>query len=162
MNCELLSFQDADTSIMHFAILQPKSYDVPVNPVDPDSFFSRPGGGVQGADRTKNFNQFATAPGVDWDINCLGINRNKWNIVTHAKRVLTCKGTAYPKGSPFWKYEKYFSMKGKRMMFDSTSADYTSRPLVAVMWYERMTNDSNLSTTLNFNLNTVAYFSNAV
>lgn len=160
LNAELPSFVTADTTMVHIALVQPKGFDTVVSPVDLDSFFSRPGGGIQGSDRTENFVEFATDPAVNWDFNCNGINTQKWNVITHVKRVLKCKGDAHQSGTSILRYEKYMSMKKKRIMWDSINSNFQTRPLVLLVWHERLISDVNTSFNINFNVSTTSYFMN--
>lgn len=164
LNAELQSFLVADTCMFHFALIQPKGFDTQVAPLDLDSFFARPGGGTPGLDRTENFVQFAADPSVNWDYNCNGINREKWNIITHVKRRIHAKGDAYAGGgSSIFCYEKYFDMKKTRIMWDSINSTFQTRPLVAICWFERLTSDSVAGVnTMNLNINTKAFFSDSV
>lgn len=157
------SFEVKDTCIFHIAIIQPKGFDTPTGQggsgVSLSDFFSRPGGGDPGSDRTEAFVPFATSPQVNWDYNCNGINKEKWNILTHVKRRIQCKGSAYQMGTSLLSYEKYFPMKSKRLQYDSIGNSYVTRPLILCMWHERMVSDDPEALNLNMHVNTVGYFS---
>lgn len=152
------SFETKDTTIFHIAILQAKGFETTDYST---SFFSRPGGGDVGNDRTENFAPFTLSPAVIWDYNCNGINKEKYNIITHVKRKLQAKGAAYQQGTSLLKYDKYFSMKGKRMQYDSIGSNFVSRPLVIACWHERMVSDDPEQLLLNWHLNTIGYYSDA-
>lgn len=163
MTLENMSFLAADSMVVHIAIVQPKGFDQVLVPLDQTSFFSRPGGGTPGQDRTENFDNFASSPAVNWDYNCNGINKQKYNIITHTKRRLISKGSVYPQGQNIWQYDKYYNMRGKRIQWDSISANYQTRPLCLLVWHERLTSDDPSSNSnLRFHLNTKSYFSNAL
>lgn len=156
--------QDGEANyIVHFALVQPKGFDTEVDPFDTNNFFSRPGGGVIGTDRTKNWVEGSVDPTIDFDINCLGINPMKWNIITHVKRQVKAKGSFYQAASNTMRYEKYFNLRNKRVMWDAVGANFNTRPMVALIYYERQCNNKqDLTPDIEFNFNTVTYFSNAV
>lgn len=159
------SFETKDTAIFHIAIIQPKGFDTAIGQgggvVSLTDFFSRPGGGDIGNDRTEAFVPFGTDPTVNWDYNCNGINKEKWNILTHVKRRVQAKGNAYAMGTSLVSYDKYFPMRGKRLQYDSIGNVYLTRPLILCIWHERMVSDDNEANNFNMHVNTVGYFSDA-
>lgn len=163
LNANNMADGDQSNYILHFALVQPKGFDTEVAPFDTDNFFSRPGGGVIGTDRTKNWVEGSVDPSIDFDINCLGINTMKWNVITHIKRQIRPKGAFYQAAGNTMRYEKYFNLKNKRVMWDAVGAEFNTRPLVALIYYERMCNNAQDTVQdIQFNFNTVTYFSNAV
>lgn len=161
-NAENFSNGQGDSTIVHFALVQAKGQDTTVQPFSTLSFFSRPGGGADGLDRSKNFIDFAVSPTPDRDYNCLGINTSKWNVITHTKRWLVPKATNIASGKSMWKYEKYFNLKGKRFMWDATGADFTNKPIVALVWHEKPVANGDAALNISFNINTVTYFKNSL
>lgn len=148
-----------DVTMMHIALVQAKTFGT--TEFDGSDFFSMPGGGNSGSDRTQSFTDFATQPAANFDYNCLGINKEKWQIITHVKRVVqpTNQGTVGGKNTV--KYERYIPMKGARVMWDTVSANNISRPLFLLVWHERTSNDSTTALpNFEFNVNTVSYFRN--
>jgi hypothetical protein len=148
-----------DVTMMHIALVQSKTFGTTA--WDPSDFFSMPGGGNSGTDRTQNWTDFAVQPAANFDYNCLGINKDKWQIITHVKRVVQPTNQGTVGGSNTVKYERYIPMKGARVMWDTISANNISRPLFLLVWHERTANDNVTGVPdFKFNVNTVSYFRN--
>jgi len=157
-NIENTSFVTQDVYTVHIAIVQPKAFGT--TGFDNANFFSNPGGGNAGLDRTKDFQPFTSVPETDFSYNCNGINRSKWNIITHTKKCIVAKGSTNPSGRTYWRYEKYFTMKGKRIMWDTITEVNISRPLYFLCWYERtFTATDQENADMIYNFNTISYFS---
>jgi len=145
--------------MVHIALVQLKQFNN--DNWDNTSFFSTPGGGNAGADKTENFIDFGGQTAVQFQYNCNGINKDKWNVLTHFKRVLAPTSGSSQMNSVL-RYDKYFNMRKTRVAWDTITSDNITKPLMILVWYERSHNDSNTTFGGNFkfNINTVSYFRN--
>lgn len=145
---------------VHIALVQHKSNVNAVN-FPAQEFFVNPGGGDVGTIRYLDFNDVGTAPQVEQQYNCNGINKERWNIVTHVKRRMGV-GALNGSGPMSLKFEKYYDFGKKRFTFDNVSDGFVSRPFWLLIWYERLADNSPAAPLdIAFNVNTVTYFKNS-
>lgn len=118
---------------VHWALCQEKHKDV----ADLETDFFRDT--TNTTDRSSNF-ESGTTP---WDqkYTCFRINPDKWNIVTHKRRVLDPKknsDTYIQNLSEVrwrWKIDKFFPLK-QRVVFDSSAATEPTKPYIVFMWWQ--------------------------
>lgn len=114
---------------VHFAICQSKAKLLSGQQDLTEDFFRDNSGNSQDH---LNFD-FTT----DWDIRyqCNAINPDKWNIITHTKRILWPKSsdTATGQGQYFWRHEKYYNLQ-KRIRFDNISTVLNTEPFIVLVW----------------------------
>lgn len=125
---------------VHLAILQPKEFEA--NPTTfRDDFF------VSDINTTQKFENFTDGGPWNMDYDCYGINRKKFNILTHTKHILRPRGDGTATESERENYkilEKYYKI-GKRFEYDSNQDESVSKPLYAAIWYDSLLDTDQLA-----------------
>lgn len=115
---------------VHFAIVQGKASQLSGQQDLETEFFRN------NTDNTRATDDF-TQDNSEWNQRylCAPINSDKWNIITHTKRILWPKGsdTATGTGTYFWKHEKYYPIK-RNIRFDRTFRSVNTEPFVICVW----------------------------
>lgn len=154
-NAENVGTADTNRVILHFALVQEKTDENQGDVIDQNDFFSNPGGGEQGLDRTFNFVNATVATPPDFRYNCNGINRSRWNVITHKKWLM---GKDTDNHRHMLMFEKYYKIN-KDLAYETASSTNVMRPIRMLVWHERHTsNGENLDNTIQFNINTISYF----
>lgn len=68
---------------------------------------------------------------------CNPINPDKFDIITHKRRILDGKGASPPylqDGRWLWKIDHYFKFNGKQVSFDATNSSIPHRPFKIFVW----------------------------
>lgn len=150
LNIQNTSQTNNNIGIFHFAVVQEKNDGQNGNSVNQANFFANPGGGETGVDRTLDF---VTGGAVDFRYNCNGLNRNRWNIVTH-QRFLMDRADNEGAHKTFERYLKF----NKTFMYETNTNNNVMKPLRVLIWWEKHTDDTDTTDTMRFNLNTISYF----
>ena len=145
--CDEFSNNNGYPIEMHYAIVQLKEN---VEPADIDrallsrDFFRNPTSSVERA------TDFETPSGIhSWDINykCLNLNPDKFNILTHKRKILDSKtpnggtiSTSNPinntkESSWYWKLHRWYPVK-KKHSFDKPTHVIPQRPYVVMYWWQ--------------------------
>lgn len=139
--CETV-VNDLDFAVtFHWALLQPKSRgDIDVSEIKQEFFRE-----TEGPDRNRAFIDAKDGDTYEYFYSCNGINPDKFNILTHMKKVLAPRDVT--KDSTFnfhnmdtrnytFHLDKYFNFKGKRMTFLNDADTVPEHPIIRVMWFQ--------------------------
>lgn len=150
------SSNDLRDYIVHFALIQPKQVGTDATPIS-SNFFVNPGGGAAGQDKYLNFVDVSTTSAWDPRYNCNGINPDRFNIITHKKYKLA---NNTPGSHAHSMYKEGYYKINKTFEYALDNATTVSRPIYAVLWYERIFGDvsTGLETSCKFSLTTNCYF----
>lgn len=127
-----------DAIEMHFALVQLRCLeDDPVTKFAPKFFRDNSSKG----DKSFPFTNASGATTWDFRYNCLGINPDQFQIITHRKKTLFRATT--DRGRWIWKINKYFKIK-KCLHFDDDSDILPNKPFYVVFWwnYAAQTNNN--------------------
>lgn len=142
---------------VHLAMVQPKEFESNPNDFDQDFFKSS----QSGSDIYENFNSTARAWNMDYD--CFGINRRKFNIVTHTKFIVRPRGDANNADREHMNFrhlEKYYKIN-KVFEFDNSTDTSVSKPLYLLIWWDSLLGTDGLaaeSTDLGVIMRTTTFF----
>lgn len=92
-------------------------------------------------ERESPFVDAVAASPFEFKYNCLPLNTDRFNVLTHKRRVIvpgTNEGIA--SGRNKWKIHKYMKIN-KRIAFDSPTSIYPKNPIAVVWWYQTTTKD---------------------
>lgn len=146
---------------MHMALIQPKQADVTaVSDITTDMFVDS----TSSSDKFVDFIPLSLDTSWDRGQDCRGLNKNKFNIVTHQKFLLnpgqdptTEIPTKREHGSSWRHFEKYYKIN-KRFEFDTNTDAYPTHPLWLLVWWETvLPNNSSFTNTPGFNVNINSY-----
>lgn len=119
---------------VHLAMVQPKEFEADPNGFDDDFFKSS----ASGSDMYENFN--ATLRPWNMDYDCFGINKRKFNILTHTKFIVKPRGDANNadrEHSNFRHLEKYYKIN-KVFEFDNNTDTSISKPIYCLIWWDSL------------------------
>lgn len=179
--------------MLHYCLIQPKAPVDDVQGFDWKSEFFRstiPATDATATTRTENFVDASESPPAnqfEYFYDCWPINPDKFNIITHIRKKLSPRdllgdtagadtSQIRPRrvGDYMWNFERYYSMKGKRLTFNDGADTVPNQPICRVFWHQALDSDEwnpqqpvpgenpAIKNLLHRHNNTVVYFKNGL
>lgn len=140
--------------VVHFAVVQPKDH-IHDAAYDLNAEFFRDHT-MTDEDNTMDFVNNTGTGGETWkpEYNDYPLNRTKFNIITHKKRIL--QDYNWESWKSTWIIKKFIPFKGKRFTFHDPTSDQPHDPIYVMWWWQcLLSNDWNRldqNTVQNFQL----------